>query len=102
MEGSWAEPGQRDLGLENPGPREICNRHVNLSELPWAIPAPKGHASAAKTKPTNSVTVSLVGTHATYPAMAGFTPTALSVLKGRTLKALQPMAASRRPKVLPV
>ena len=21
MEGSWAEPGQRDLGLKNPGPR---------------------------------------------------------------------------------
>jgi len=20
MEGSWAEPGQRDLGLKNPGP----------------------------------------------------------------------------------
>jgi len=113
MEGSWAEPGQRDLGLENPGPREICNRHVNLSELPWAIPAPKGHASAAKTKPTISVTVGRHPRFRTSPkcpirtmtepknsmtSMAGFTPAALSALKGRTLQVLQPMAASLAPK----
>jgi hypothetical protein len=97
MEGSWAEPGQRDLGFKKSWPQ------INLSELPLAIPAPKGHASSAKTKPTNSVTVGRHPRHlSSMTSMAGFTPTALSALKGRALYVLQPMAATRRTKDLPV
>ena len=50
MEGSRAEPSHNDLGKQKSWPQ--INLQVNLSEFPLAIPAPKGHASAAKTKPT--------------------------------------------------
>jgi len=50
MEGSRAEFGHNDLGKQKSWPQ--VNLQANLSELPLAIPAPKGHASAAKTKPT--------------------------------------------------
>ena len=87
MEGSWAEPGQRDLGLKILAPDKS-------ERTSFGNPGTKGACVTVGRHPRHLSSMT---------SMAGFIPTVLSALKGQTLLyVLQPMAASRRPRVLPV